>query len=94
MVDLTHDTLPEKDWRPIQKTFDRVPPQGILDDRVLLREWEFEHLQEYYKKVYNKTNVEIDVFKKFQANGEVIKMIADAKELSKDRNFWKLEEEN
>ena len=41
VIDLTHDTLPENNaWRPIAKTFDKVPPQNILEDKILLRDWE------------------------------------------------------
>ena len=90
VIDLTHDTLPETTWRPIDKTFDRVPPQGILGDKVLLREWEQELQGEYFKFVYDRRVLDMDVFKKFQANGEVIKMANDI-ELTKDKNFWKSE---
>ena len=93
VIDLTHDTLPENEWRPIQKTFNRVPPQGIIDDRILLREWEQEHLIEYYKKIFDRKDYDIDVFKKLQANGDIIKMAADARELTKDKVFWRTEEE-
>ena len=64
-MDLTHDTLPEDEWRPINKTFDRVPPQGIMDDRVLLREWEQEQQVEYFRKVFDRRDMDFDVFKKF-----------------------------
>jgi len=37
--------------------------------------------------------IDFDVFKKFQANGEIIKMTIDAKDLTKDKNFWKTETE-
>lgn len=95
VIDLTHDTLPEhsNSWRPIQKTFDRVPPEGILMDRILLREWEQELYAENIKYVYNRRDLDADVFKKFQANGEIIKMTVDARELTKDKNFWKGESE-
>ena len=95
VIDLTHDTLPEhaNHWRPIQKTFDRVPPQGILEDRILLREWEQELQLEYFKFVYDRRNLDLDVFKRFQGNGEIIKMTVDARELTKDKNFWRSEKE-
>jgi len=70
-----------------------VPPQGIIDDRILLREWEQEHLIEYYKKIFDRKDYDIDVFKKLQANGDIIKMAADARELTKDKVFWRTEEE-
>ena len=93
VVDLTHDTLPEYNWKPIKKAYDRVPPAPTMDDKVLLREWEQEQLMEYYKNVYDRRNIDIDVFKKFQANGEIIKMTINASELTKDKNFWKTESE-
>ena len=40
LIDLTHDTLPETLWRPIKKDFDRVPPQRVLEEKTMLREWE------------------------------------------------------
>ena len=48
---------------------------------------------EYFKKVYDRRIVDFDVFKKFQSQGEVIKMTVDPRELTKDKGFWKLEEE-
>ena len=65
VVDLTHDTLPENNWKPIKKQYDKLPPPGILNDRVLLREWEAEQLAEYYKNVFDRRDLDIDVFKKF-----------------------------
>jgi len=85
--------LPEYNWRPIKKTYDRVPPAGIMDDRILLREWEQEQMNEYYKNMYDRRNIDLDVFKRFQANGEIIKMTINAAELTKDKNFWKQESE-
>jgi len=93
VIDLTHDVLPELSWRPIQKTFDRVPPSGIIDDRTLLREWELEQQNEYYRFVYDRRNLDLDVFKPFQTQGDTIKMTIDAKDLTKDKQFWKTEEE-
>ena len=41
VIDMTHDTLPETSWRPIEKTYDKIPPPKDLEDkRILLREWE------------------------------------------------------
>lgn len=62
-----------------------------MDDRVLLREWEGEQMNEYYRNVYDRRNIDLDVFKRFQANGEIIKMTINAAELTKDKNFWKIE---
>ena len=36
VIDLTHDTLPEIQWKPIQKLYDRVPPVGVLEEKILL----------------------------------------------------------
>lgn len=70
-----------------------MPPPGILSDRVLLREWEAEQLAEYYKNVFDRRDLDIDVFKKFQQNGDIIKTTIDAKQLAKDKGFWKAEAE-
>lgn len=40
LVDMTHDTLPEVKWRPVEKRVDKIPGQQILEDKVLLRDWE------------------------------------------------------
>ena len=43
IVDLTHDVLPETQWRPIKKTYEKVPPAQFLtgdDTKILLKEWE------------------------------------------------------
>ena len=80
--------MPEKEWRPIQKTFDRVPPDGIINDKVFLREWEQVQQMEYYQKVFDRKDIDLDVFKKFYANGEIIKMTVDARELTKEKEFW------
>ena len=87
VVDFTHDTLPEMNWKPIQKTWDRVPPQAYLEEksRTLLKEWEAEQQAEYYKFVYDRRNLDQDVFKPFQINGDFIKNTIDPKELMKDK---------
>ena len=56
VVDFTHDTLPETTWKPIEKTFDRVPPQFYLEEKskTLLKEWEAEQHAEYFKFVYDR----------------------------------------
>ena len=32
VVDLTHDTLPEIEWRPLQKPEEKLPPKAVLRD--------------------------------------------------------------
>ena len=95
VIDFTHDTLPETNWKPIEKTFDRVPPQFYLEEKskTLLKEWEAEQHAEHYKFVYDRRGIDVDVFKPFQINGDVIKNTIDHKELMKDKGFWKKEEE-
>ena len=93
VIDLTHDTLPESHWRPIVKTYDKIPPQNILEDRILLRDWEVDCQNEYYRYVYDRRHIDMDVFRKLQQNGEIIKMAIDAKDLTKDANFWRTEAE-
>ena len=84
VIDLTHDTLPETKWRPIQKTYDKIPPQNILEDKILLRDWENDIQTEYFQFVYDRRYIDVDVFRKLQHNGEIIKMAIDAKDLTKD----------
>ena len=62
---MTHDTLPEISWKPIKKRRDRIPPQRVLEEKVLLREWEMDQYDKYFKNVYNRRDLDIDVFKKF-----------------------------
>jgi len=50
-------------------------------------------MNDYYRNVYDKRNIDLDVFKRFQQNGEFIKTMINAAELSKDKNFQKNEEE-
>ena len=50
-------------------------------------------MNEYFKFVYDRRHIDLDVFKKFQANGEIIKMTVDAGELAGDKTFKKTEEE-
>ena len=47
-----------------------------------------EQRNEYFSKIYDRREVDIDVFKKFQANGVIIKMTIDPVELTKDKKFW------
>ena len=91
LIDLTHDTVPEKKWRPITKVFDRVPPQPILEDKILLREWEQKQQDEHYDFIYDRRKIDGEVFKKLYDQGEHIKMMPNYKELNQDKGFWKLE---
>lgn len=59
-----------------------------MKDRVLLREWEQEQMNDYYKNIYDRRNIDLDVFKQFQAQGEIIKTTVIASELTKDKKFW------
>ena len=40
LIDLTHDVLPEKIWKPVRYEPDKIPPVTVLKDNVLLRDWE------------------------------------------------------
>ena len=74
VVDLTHDALPENSWKPIRKEYDKLPAVGVLNDKVLLREWEMNEADEYFGKIYDRRMADVDVFRRFAAQGEVIKM--------------------
>ena len=60
VIDLTHDTLPETTWKPIEKTFDKVPPQFYIEEKskTLLKEWEAEQHAEFYKFVYDRRGID------------------------------------
>ena len=88
VIDLTHDTLPENKWKPIKKAWDKLPPQGVMDDKIFLREWEHDLQNEYYRQIFDRREMDVDVFKKFAVQGEIIQMQIDAKELTKDDKFW------
>ena len=64
---------------------------GIMRDKILLREWEVDQLNEHFKLLYDRRALDVEIFKKFQANGEIIKMTPDARDLTSDKNFWKTE---
>ena len=93
VIDLTHDTLPELKWRPIMKVHDKIPPVAVLKDKTLLREWEAEQKKEFFSFVYDRQDIDYDVFKKLQDQGDIIKMTIDHNDLTRDKNFWKVEQE-
>ena len=69
---MTHDSLPELNWRPIQKTYDRVPPVAIMDDKILMKEWEEAMRADYMRNVFDHRRIVEDVFKAFRKQGEEI----------------------
>ena len=77
LVDMTHDTLPEVKWRPVEKRVDKIPGQQILEDKVLLRDWEQAVMNEFFSFVYDRRFIDQDVFRRLQAQGEIIKMAID-----------------
>ena len=95
VIDLTHDVVPEVNWKPIRKEMNResLPPAPLLSDRVLLREWEMEQLCENHQYYYDKRIVEDEVFQGFKAQGDIINMLEDPEELDKDQAFWEKEQE-
>ena len=68
---------------------DRLPPAPIVTDQVLLREWEQGQLDENHQYYYDKRNVEMEVFNRFKAQGDIINMLEDREELDRDQDFWK-----
>ena len=93
VMDLTHDVAPEHTWKPIKKAWDKLPPQPVMDDKIFLREWEHDLQNEYFSKIFDRRTYDIDVFKKFAVQGEIIKMQIDARELTRDTGFWETEKE-
>lgn len=59
----------------------------------MLKEWENAAINEQASWLYDRRNVDQDVFRRFRENGDVINMATSAAELTKDLNFWKTEEE-
>lgn len=47
----------------------------------------------YFSYVYDRRFIDQDVFRRLQAQGEIIKMAIDSKDLNKDGGFWKEEEQ-
>ena len=93
MIDLTHDTLPELSWRPIEKTYDRVPPEIIMKDKILMKEWEEDMKNEYYRGIFDHRRIYEDVFKAFRKQGDEIQNSILASDINKDKNFLKEEQE-
>ena len=65
----------------------------ILSDKILLQEWEKREFDNYYRHKFERTDIDLDVFKRFKKQGEIIKMTIDAKEILRDRKFWRTEKE-
>ena len=65
VIDLTHDTMPDRDkvWKPIMKTWDKIPPQPVMNDKIFLREWEHDVQDQHFSKIYDRRHVDIDVIK-------------------------------
>jgi hypothetical protein len=93
LVDLTHDTLPEVEWRPIKKYQEPIPPPNVVNDKIELVMWEMGLRKEFFSKTYNRIYFDEEVFKKFISNGKIIKMLVDPNDLQDAKEFWKNEEE-
>ena len=91
IIDLTHDCLPEKEWKPVRHEPEKIPPLTIIKDNVLLRDWEQTLVNEWYSYVYDRRIIEIECLRKFITNGEIVKMAIDPRDLTRDKNFWKEE---
>ena len=81
VIDLTHDTLPEVIWKPIKKYPEKVPPANIINDKINLHSWELAENKEHFAYSFNRIYFDNEVFKKFNSNGKVIKMLVDPKDL-------------
>jgi hypothetical protein len=64
-----------------------------LEDRVLLGDWETDLMNNFFSYVYDRRFIDQDVFRRLQAQGEIIKMAIKIEDLNKDGGFWKEEEQ-
>jgi len=53
-VDLTHDCLAERYWRPIVREEEVKPPDNILRDKLLLKDWELMQVNNYYNYCWDR----------------------------------------
>ena len=75
VMDFTKDRLPETKWKPIRKEFEPFCPQNIRDDKILFRDWQVDQQSQFFQWVYDRRFVDVDVFRKFQHNGEIIQKL-------------------
>lgn len=64
-----------------------------MREKQLFLEWKMDVDNEHYGKIFDRRLIDLDVFKKLSAQGEIIKMQIDAVELTKDEKFWENEKE-
>ena len=64
-----------------------------MREKQLFLEWKLEVENDHYSKRFDRRMIDLDVFKKFTSQGEIIKMQIDARELTKDEKFWETEKE-
>ena len=74
VIDLTHDCPSELNWRPIKRVPELKPPEPILKDKINLKEWEQQQINEYLKWCFDRRIIDQEVYKRFQLNGESIRM--------------------
>ena len=63
VIDMTHDTLPEIEWRPIKKIPETIPPPDIISDVQKLAHWEYSNNKEHFKFSYDRAYVDNLVLK-------------------------------
>jgi len=54
VIDLTHDCPSELNWRPIKRVPELKPPEPILRDKINLKEWEQQQINENLKWCYDR----------------------------------------
>ncbi len=91
VIDLTHDVIHELYWRPIERKPEEKPPDNVLKDKLLLKDWEQTKVNENFSWIYDRRVIDQEVFKRFQLLGETIKITADYRTLTNDAEFWKEE---
>lgn len=50
-------------------------------------------MNEYMSYIYDRRILDMEVLRRFRENGDVIQMVTDPIELTKDAGFWKIEDE-
>ena len=48
-------------------------------------------MNEFQSKIYDRRIVDMEVYRRFQENGNILKMTINQKDLNKDTAFWESE---
>ena len=89
--DFTQAVSIERNWLPIVRKPDAVPDNLIIQNKVQLKEWELNQNNLHMANLYDRRIIDQEVLRRFRMQGGTIQMYVDYKDLTKDENFWKQE---